>query len=69
MERDEQLACAYRALAYANHYMLGILEKVTEDERDGAEQYLIRWQNEKDEYSYEWKALDLALDILERDKK
>jgi hypothetical protein len=69
MERDEQLACAYRAVANANHYMVGIVEAVTDDERDAAEQYLITWQNAQAEGSDEWKHLDLALDVLENDRK
>jgi hypothetical protein len=69
MERPEQLACAYRAVAQANHYMVGIVEKVTADERDDAEQFLIRWQNDQPEDSPEWKHLELALDCLEHDRR
>ena len=69
MERDEQLACAYRAVAIANHYMVGIIETVTEDERDAAEQYLIAWQNSQVENSAEWSVLELALDCLAKDRQ
>jgi hypothetical protein len=70
ISREEQLACAYQAVASANHYMIGIIEKVTENERDEAEQILISKQNcISVEDSPEWKVLDLALDILAEDRK
>ena len=69
MERPEQLAGAYRAMAQADHYMVGIVEKVTADERDDAEQFLISWQNNQPEHSQEWRHLELALDCLENDRR
>ena len=82
--RAEQLADAYEAVARANHYMVGIIETVTDDERDEAEQILIRRQN--DLVGHHWPPgspghrhfhrkggpfarLDLALDVLDYDRK
>ncbi len=67
--RKEQLADAYTKLAHVNHYMLGIVEAVTSDERDAAEQVLITRQNACAEDSAKWAVLNLALDILELGRK
>lgn len=69
MERPEQLANAYEALARANHYMLGIVEPVTDDERNAAEQILIARQNAGPQKGATYKRLDLALDCLEYDRR
>lgn len=66
--RSEQLAAAYVKLARANDYMVGIVETVTLDERNAAEQILITHQNRAIEYSRQWKVLGLAIDILENDR-
>ncbi len=69
MTRAEQLAAAYEAIAGVNHYMVGLVEKVTADERDDAEQALITRQNQQVEGSELWTVLELALDLLEHDRR
>jgi hypothetical protein len=67
MERPEQLAEALRAVARANHYMVGIVETVTRDELDAAEQILIAQQNALGAPSDApaIQELELALDMVE----
>lgn len=69
MERHEQLAEAYIAVARANHYMIGIIEQVTGAELDAAEQVLIAQQNAGPQYGALYRRLGLALDFLEHDRK
>ena len=69
MTRSEQLADAYIKLARADHYMIGIIETVTADERDAAEQILITQQNSVANDTQVWAQLELALDVLENDRK
>ncbi len=71
--RPEDLANAYEAIAGVNHYMVGLVDpRITADERDEAEQILIARQNElkpSDAGSPEWDRLELALDLLEQDRR
>jgi len=71
-ERHEQLADAYLLVSEADHYMVGIVEKVTHDEMDAAEQVLIARQNDMPSWataSAQYRALDRALDLLACDRK
>jgi hypothetical protein len=69
MDRYEQLADAYEAVARANHYMVGIVEPCTADERDEAEQVLITRQNALPQHrGRAHKRLDLALDLIAHDR-
>lgn len=68
MKRPEQIADAYEAVARVNHYMVGIVEIVTEDEVDAAEQILISRQNAGLQKGARYKRLGLALDLLEGDR-
>ncbi len=52
-------------VATANHYMVGIVESVTADEIDAAEQILIDRQNSIHHESPMWQRLEFALDLLE----
>jgi len=63
--RSEDLAGALFAVASANHYMVGIVEPMTDEEISEAEQILIARQNETAEGSALWQTLDLALDLVE----
>jgi hypothetical protein len=63
MTRGEQLADAYVAVAKADHYMVGIVEPVTGEEQDEAEQILIRWEN------IGWRFAPRALDVLANHRK
>jgi hypothetical protein len=74
--RPEQLADSYEAVARVNHYMVGIIEPCTIDEREAAKELLIRKQNAipgynaKDRTRHEqrkWRVLNLALDLIEYD--
>ena len=69
MERYEQLADAYQAVASANHYMIGIVEPFTDDEYDQAKQELIMRQNAVDKVldPEQFAVLDLALELIEQD--
>lgn len=70
--RAERLANAYERIARSDHYMVGLVETVTEDERDAAEQILITPQNTRREVGsleQHVQVLDLALDLLEHDRK
>ena len=69
MERYEQLADAYQAVASANHYMIGIVEPYTDDELDQAKQELIMRQNAVDKVldPEQFAVLDLALELIEQD--
>lgn len=67
--RPEQLADAYLSIAQANHYMVGLVERVTVDERDEAEQILITWQNAGPQSGAKYRQLNLALDVLDHDRK
>jgi hypothetical protein len=69
MTRAEQLADAYEAIARTNHYMVGIVETVTETERDDAEQILITRQNAGKQSGAAYKRLDLALDLIEHERR
>jgi hypothetical protein len=64
--RPQQLADALYAVAEADHYMVGIVEPVTRDELDDAEQILIARQNAAKLASREFSVCDLALDIVEQ---
>jgi len=68
MERIEQLADAYEAVAKVNHYMVGIVESTTRDEKDAAEQILINRQNAGRQSGAIYERLDLALDLLANDR-
>lgn len=68
--REEQLADAYEATARVNHYMVGVIKPTTRDEKDAAEQILIARQNALPcQSGAAYKRLDLALDLIERDRK
>lgn len=69
MTRSEQLADAYEKVARVNHHMVGIVEPVTDDERDAAEQILITQQNSCIVDTRVWHILELALDCLGQDRK
>lgn len=69
MTRAEQLADAYEAVARTDHYMVGIVESVTDAERDTAEQILITRQNAGKQSGAAYRRLDLALDLLQHDRK
>jgi hypothetical protein len=69
MTREQQLADAYIHVATIDHHMVGIVENVTDDERDAAEQILIAGQNELTEDNPMWRTLDLALDLIENDRR
>lgn len=65
-DRPTQLAAAYLAVARVNHYMVGIVEPVTDDELDAAEQILITEENKpataRKASTY---AIGLALDLVQ----
>lgn len=67
----KQLADAYEAIAKVNHYLVGIVarDEITLEDYDAAEQILIDRQNSRTEKSRSWNVLELALDILEYDRK
>jgi hypothetical protein len=65
MTRSEQLADAMLLIAKCNHYMVGLVESVTPDEIDAAEQILITGQNNLASQSSLFKRYDLALDLIE----
>lgn len=71
MTRPQDLADAYIALARANHYMLGITTQspLTLDDFDEAMQILIRIQNNLRSDVPDYAVLDLALDLLEQNRK
>lgn len=65
-ERCIQLADAYEAVARTNHYMVGVVEKVTFDELCEAEQELIHRQNDlPNDKTLRYWVLDFALDLIE----
>lgn len=66
--RALQLADAFYSIAYADHYMVGLIEPVTADELDEAEQLLIARQNAVQAYQLR-KNYDLALDLLDAQRK
>jgi hypothetical protein len=74
MSRAEQLAEALILVARSNHYMVGIVEPVTQDEIDSARQILITKQNalshaylgDSDQQALDYGILDLAIDFTER---
>lgn len=66
MERHEQLAEALKLIAGADHYMVGLVEPVSIDEIDNAEQILITNQNKTDEGTIRWAVYDLAIDLCEQ---
>lgn len=67
--RIEQLTDAMLRIAKDNHYMVGLVERVTADELDGAEQALIRLQNDTREGSGLYKRCELALDLIELERR
>lgn len=68
-DRPTQLAAAYLAVARTNHYMVGIVEPVTDDELDAAEQLLITEENKPaTTRKASSKAITLALDLVEAEK-
>jgi hypothetical protein len=69
-ERFEQLADAYEAVAMTNHYMVGIVEKFTDDELAGAYRLIINRQNAlPPHHKTRHKRLSLALDLIEEEKR
>lgn len=67
--RPEQLADAYEAVAQVDHYMVGIVEPCTADERDEAEHILISRQNAlPNNMPRHQNRLDIALDLLAHDR-
>lgn len=64
-----QLVDAYVAVAHANHYMVGIVATVTTSDRDAAEQILISRQNAGKQSGASYRRLNLALDLLEHDRR
>lgn len=60
MSREEQLALAYRKIAGANHYMVGLVYQPTLDEMNAAEQILIGAENGN-------PIISRALDLLQQD--
>ena len=69
MTRSEQLAQAFETVAVANHYMIGVVEKYSDDELAEAKQILIKKQNSVPESlvgKSRWRSLDLALDLVEQ---
>lgn len=69
MTRVEQLADAYEAIAKVNHYMVGIVAPVTDEEVDKAEQLLITRQNDTPERSRKYRVLNLALDLIQAEQR
>lgn len=69
--RAEQLAEAYLEVARVNHYMVGIVEPVTDDELAAAEQLLIGGQNALDRTSEARRYLrhELALDLVQAEQR
>ncbi len=65
MTRSQQLADAFYAMAYANHYMVGIVEAYTVEELLDAEQILI----DREVINLPNDTLDLALDLIEDAKR
>lgn len=67
MTRAQQLADAVLGVARVNHYMVGVIEHVTQAEVDEARQILIDRQNAlRRQKGKAYTTLDLALDLLER---
>lgn len=70
MTRGEQLATAYEAVARVNHYMVGIVETVTDDELAEAEQILITRQNNLPRVDRApYRRLSLALTLIEHEQR
>jgi len=66
MTRSQQLADAMLLIAKSDHYMVGLVEPVTADEIDAAEQILITRQYDTPATSKTLhRQLDLALDLIE----
>lgn len=65
--RVQQLADAYVLVGKADHYMVGIITSVTDDELLATYQILITRENEAG--TKRTKALRLALDCIESDLK
>ena len=68
-DRITDLADAYEAVARVNHYMVGVVETITDDELDGAYSHLITRQNAAHPTSKRYATLELALDIIEHEKQ
>ncbi len=67
MTRAERLAEAMLAIAKANHYMVGLVETVTDEELIEAEQILIRHQNSLIiRHGAVFQRYELALDLIEQ---
>lgn len=66
MTRHEQLADAFVAVATANHYMVGVVERYTREELDAAYQIVIDRDNTAGNND---AALNLALDLMEDAKR
>lgn len=66
--RGEQLADAYEAVATADHYMVGIVETVSDAELDEAFGILVDRQNATDpeQYPEQFAVYDLALTLIEQ---
>ncbi len=75
MERNEQLAEAYLKIAQADHYMVGLVEVVTDDELEDARQILIsgvcdlEYADIAGETAELRAQYDLALDLIENEQK
>lgn len=69
MTRSEQLANALYAVAKADHYMVGIVEPITKDELDAAEQILIAEQNLQKPNNAAYRLYALALDMVAMERR
>ena len=68
MPRKDQLADALFSIAEANHYMVGLVEKVTLEELSAAQQILIGKQNRLSPKSTAaYRLYSLALDLVEQE--
>ena len=67
--RGQQLADAFTEIARTNHYMVGLVETVTDAELEEAEQLLITRQNNVEQNTTMWLIFDLALDLIEKQRQ
>jgi hypothetical protein len=68
--RPQHVASALLALARADHYMIGLIEDITLEELNDAEQILITRQNRcRTTNSIYYRTLDRALDLLDIRRK
>lgn len=66
--RAEQLAHAMLQIAKVNHYMVGLVDRVSADEVAAAQQILITGQNALRSVGALHRRYELALDLLEQVK-